>query len=1384
MKLSLCIDQGILWNGIYIAKTSEEEVISKKSTCIKLDKNSINFSKKIRRENRHKKRNYKRNKLAKRLIQEFVNFDNFSQTQKEKIFGLLNNRGYTFLNTSSDFKELRQPCLIFLQEHLKQLNKLKTKEDFEDYLANNFDDEDELDIFLNKTIKNINKLGDDLDNFIKKKEILSDLDNLEFKTNFDFSCFAYIKKLLLEKYDDIGKNQKQIQENIFKKDFDLKRIDFSAQRIYLKNLNFKEKTTKESASIFKDLRALKAFLENINKELKTGAKPRIKYLEEIKEEILKLDFIQEKESFYNLVGNISNLQLRVLRKFFNFNSKKDRYDILKSYFQAHHYNSDKEKEKRKSLFQNLDSFKDLEYFFKNSPPKLSIPPYEDVSNKNMHKCTSFLIKEELIDSKIKKAIMCLLKKDFSFLVDEADKSDGFVKSKKEEIISKEDELNYPKYLQRILDCNKKQVLKWQNPRNIFKTKNKIDSETKEDYVNKFKKHFGIRTYEALEPLAKKYYLEEQELTNGIFEKEKSIFSKCEANTAYKNNIKHILLARVFSCDFSPKKAEKFLSDIKNTRSLEKDLKLIFDMHKKYSKDLNKIVIYSCENPEDIEDKDILKLIKNFEQTLTSFKNALKLQKYNIPILKDLEFKKNSIAKELFILQKTYEILFKDLNNFNKICKSCEMENTLRNKNNEKNIPLAKPLLFHNTSPIKGVLDMALDKLAFELSLEFDEDDFKNVDTFEIFSAQDESKFEVQLKEIKRNKKLTKPKEKNALNASFCPFLDKQFENGTFHYILEEDLETKEQIFHSKANMLYTSLDFTNKKSIKTLDELGKKHLKEIFKSDNINIIKTTIKQGLKSINKKDFSSFLGLNPKQQIGMRYALLLNSSTKEYKFALELAKKDKILDKSNAVIRRLTNLIYEKLSKRFPKCFENISFRSKTIDYDFIKAQRNALSKTNQVPAQNNSSPHSQAINAMVIFYLAKDMNGKKKYFSFDDIYLENSSLKSIVKKNSFVQLQSKQSKALSLFQNTLYAEHYHNIQFENKKFISEKKPIKAKQIEKLISYGLLYLKNKNKKFFLQNMEELEENFIYKIDVDKTSWLIYELFLQKNTKELESLKFLDVLRYCTTKKDIFEVFFKDNKLLDFSKINKIPPQRKAQVFALYKQVQKTKDLFIYKDSKQVLNKQALEQTLKDTFKRSQNQSSRVRKKTKFKLTILGQNAGYRIKREGNIWQVLGGENIATKNYLIDKNIKAIPFFSKNTLPLKISDLINCAMLKQNTKNIYELNIGFEDVAKHICKLKYFLSEAKRFKLIVGLKKSSFENIDFDKIAYFDGNKDEIFKHFLLTCVENKEHELNPYLGSIRDGLKAKAQVLENTQDEIYLQYTVGINNKYKEIILKNIK
>jgi len=61
-KLSIAIDMGAKNNGVFICKSKNSDITYKKANCIIINKGAINFSKKNKRENRHKIRNYKRRK--------------------------------------------------------------------------------------------------------------------------------------------------------------------------------------------------------------------------------------------------------------------------------------------------------------------------------------------------------------------------------------------------------------------------------------------------------------------------------------------------------------------------------------------------------------------------------------------------------------------------------------------------------------------------------------------------------------------------------------------------------------------------------------------------------------------------------------------------------------------------------------------------------------------------------------------------------------------------------------------------------------------------------------------------------------------------------------------------------------------------------------------------------------------------------------------------------------------------------------------------------------------------------------------------------------------------------------------------------------------------
>lgn len=192
-KLSIAIDMGAKNNGVFIVKSDNEGIVEKKASCIVIDGNAINFSKKSRRENRHKDRNYKRRKLAKRLLRELVDISTYDEKQQENIMGLLNNRGYTFLSSTTEFEQLADESLEFVKKYLPKLGEYQTKDEFEVFLTDAFEDEEKLKEFIEEQSHLITQYSSDLKNYTDKKKILEDLKSLQSKEIIKLKAPTYTK---------------------------------------------------------------------------------------------------------------------------------------------------------------------------------------------------------------------------------------------------------------------------------------------------------------------------------------------------------------------------------------------------------------------------------------------------------------------------------------------------------------------------------------------------------------------------------------------------------------------------------------------------------------------------------------------------------------------------------------------------------------------------------------------------------------------------------------------------------------------------------------------------------------------------------------------------------------------------------------------------------------------------------------------------------------------------------------------------------------------------------------------------------------------------------------------------------------------------------------
>jgi len=1386
-------------NGIFIVKSNGKAIESKKASCIVVD--NINFSKVSRTQNRHKDRNYKRRDMAKKLLAELVDMQSFDEEQQELVRGLLNNRGYTFLSTATEFEGVTVETVEFLVKYIEPLSKQKTKDEFEAFLTDEFDDEHTLLEFLETNIIAITTKSYELENFTKKKIILSDIEALSSKNINKFKAFSYIKTILFRYgYRDLGRNQDEITKSLKKEGIDLSKIDFEKEKKLIESLAFDTKSAESKKEIVDDLKLLKAFLQNVEKEINTGSKPRKKYLTEIKEEIDELSFIDNKKEFYNIVGNISNLQLRVLRKFYNNNSKtRDRYKILKNYFLTHHYKSEKEKTQRKSLFIELNKHSTVADSFKMTEPSLTIPPYEDMNNRDTYKCNSMLINPELIDDALKESVDYLLKQS------EFDKlnisQDG--EFKKEELVKGrvvsgnkliKTDFTYSKYLQRIFDATEEVTTKELNPRNVFKYKKTFERGAISS-VEMFKRVFGERVYKSFEPIAERYYREESKIMSGIYEASTFMFVKCSTNTPYKDNVKEVLLKPIYSYAFTKEEAERFLLGIEQSRGLKASLQRVSEEAKKHQNAFYHVVQACYENEKCINDKDIRSIVKNIESNFQLLKGIIE----NELEIKNSYFKDvpsvtaKNLSRVLNIFKQTYEILFKDLKGFSKTCKHCSQENALRS---DENYVIGKRLLSDVAKPIDGMLDMMLDRIAYEITQEVEEHDIIDVVYLEILLEQNRFEFEENLNAIKRSNnsqiKKYKREHKDALNVNVCPYSGKRFDKGDYDHILPQN----RGVYNSKANMIYVSTEGNQKikgARVYTLEMLAPEHLKVVFKTDELPKIREIIKAGIDSIKKEEFKNFENLKLHQQIAMRYALFMRE-TEVFNKAFELLKLDKLKTITNGTQKRLARFVYEKLVDKFPSYFENekIDVNSKTVNSQLVSTTRNILAENQtELEKPEIQDSHSHCIDAMIVFYLAnskikghkhrqkENLGTLEPMFGFDEVYLSESKINRLSKKRTFITSSKKEQGSYPLFDSTIYSESYYHI---------KKDELKEKELNLLIEHKLLYHYVKNKKEFLSSGDELIENYVYKIDVEVTSNFLYELFLKADRERLIQLKFLDKLRYATSRKEIESIFFNDKKtaILEFEKIKNIPEYSKRLYKAVYKKL-KEAGLFKEVDEKKILDSEKLNRLLRDMFESKQNDESkkdrkRGKKRHKYTLPILG-SPKFRIRRKES-WQVLGNKDIATKNYIVNGDIKPIPFFSRNTIPLKITDLLDCLLVDEQTKSVYEVDVATNEISEYVSKLKYLITEAKRCTLEVTLIKSSFENIDFSSILTFDASKDEAFKSFIENYIENKEFILNRYIGSIRDGLKAKAIVLDNNSKTITLQYKAGINKDKKQIILENLK
>lgn len=1390
-----------------------------------------------------------RKELLEQIENQKIEYKKELKEPKELIFGLFKNRGFNYQNIKIKdevFDDENFICLLenfkFLKEYGYEFSECRCLEDFENFINQKADElsnsnsfKDDMLNFLNKQSEIINDIKEfyDTTNNLSDKALKNNAKAIEIAQKEINALGNDDENLanLQTKLENLQKNYPKFVEILKDKEFIeiLKVKDEDKESVLKKFVKFfNELINAAKSELERNNKHRKAYLKDINKELNSSDNKILAWeYDEIFNNLC--DKVESKkwskDEFYKFVGNVANIQTRVWRRYFNFanytmpNFDKNKlkiYDdgklakqILRN-FRDFRYEKKHEKdtfEKIKSIMQNL--MKELKSkkeqksllaltFLKSTDPVLTIPPYESRINKNPRACNTMSIKPE--SKIITPNLTNITKKIF------ANNEFGFL------LINENGKIKTPnfndknitaKYLQRFLDISKSKL----NDSGLY-PRNLIQDNAKK--IENFKRFFALSDDEITKfvEFSRAYYDEVDSAKKGVLKGD--ILKVCGLHTPHKHKNKAELISALFIkniknhgqisseefdklCDFMQNTGE-YKSKAKNTktRKIAKFFEDLDEVRKSYQnaffhEALNTLKALNENNDKNL-DANLRKIVQDYEIIAKSIQENIKFCKFQTP------FEASNLATNLNYLLQLGDIIFSDKNaGFLKTCKEHTMENLLRSGGEA----MASRLPSNSGKLINGKIEMYLDRLAYEIIKQSPNlDDFDEVEINVEMNkfAFEENAVAIGLKKGIKNdendekaKKAKKTKKAKNENDLICPYSgdeDISQSNCEYDHIIARNDKGFNIVFNSTANLIpcKSSANLEKSNKIYKLDDLHPKHLQSVFGTSNKAEIKDFISKNLATIDEKTYTNFYNLSKKEQIAFRYALFLREG-QDFGKAVRLLNQDKIKGYSNGTQKRFVNLLIEKIKKLSKIQKFSVNF----IDSKMLSATRTELSIMREdIRKQNIQDNHSHCIDASLVFHLAnskliKNSNSQREflYDYFDEIYLSQSEI--ITPKNKqYLELKTNIARK-RLFDDSVYSLVYE--QCDNGKFIS------IKNLKTLRDLGLLHTRKNGKKIQVPAGQAIDENALkkYFVSTHKVFDKIFEYFENKNIAELEKLKFLDKYLKSYKREDITDIFGigNDNKI-----IIKKEKYATPNVTKFYEILKNHEDEISHTHTNEKgkvvyeIDENAIKLLYKQTFDKGEK---RKRNKTRciYSLSMIADNSQYVIRRNGG-YMGLKGDKIAAKNYLFKNKIQSVPFYSKNVLPKKISDILTILSLPKDALLVYDFidinlakispEIMPQNIAKHIAKLDFVISQAARHITRLYLRKNSFDDINFDELKDFTLSNKEFVKLY-----ENYDKLFKSVLGTPRVEKQKlfSAKILQNDSEILGFEYTASTSASFKALI-----
>ena len=936
----------------------------------------------------------------------------------------------------------------------------------------------------------------------------------------------------------------------------------------------------------------KSALSNIKKscelmisQIEFGHKHRKQYLSAIFNDLKKDSRLEKircslgKEALYKCVGNISNLQLRALRWYFNditlkkainsFNKEKFRNVWIRAY-QFFQYPDRESREKIKAFIDDVKTSNDVIKCLCQVDPILTIPPYENQNNRRPPIDKTLLLSTESLDKQYKnwenwtEKLASLIPEVTSGLDEILITTDrkSLQVNKKSSSYTK-DKFRHSYILQRILDLSKSEKL-ITNIRIWSK-----DSQSKigvlvQDLLS------SILGEECLtfKKFADQYYRECDYAKRGLwFTVENKLLEISNLHPPMKNKMMSEIVAAILSVhdnfDFEFFKREIWSAKIKRNSTVRSICKSIEDIRKSYGNSFNeeyKLAICKSNKSKLTPEEETLVAIKDKVEAVSSFiysklfKDDLEAPKFNNP----------------YSLSQLYTVIETDSHGFSSNCLAVVQENSWRMQSCNGLGAICSRLIADSVRPFDGSLSKILDRQAYEIakskvkeiiSLPQIKDTKIDIGILIESNQFDFSASIAQIKDSLKKKKIKQAADKGkayqlkrwqskderikSASLGICAYTGRALTDDTkaeIDHIIPRSY-TKDlmgTIFNSEANLIYVSQKGNQDKLNRqyNLSDLSPNYLEKQFKTTDVAKIRSIITSTVKEIAQKNSRFIFDLmTNEERSAVRHALFMPNS--ESYFTVINAISNQYSTRVNGTQAYFVKLIIKKIKSMLePWLLKNnnsISFEAWKVDCEATHTTRVNLSK--QLPFVEKKTPQSitsHAIDALCVLATACDDN-RIAHVLANDCMLDNLSspneLKNLIpiqfnikdiSRKSFIDKDTPASR--KLYKDTIYAEHFIPVMVMN-------------DIVKIgfdwgknciaITKGASEFINLVAHYFSEEYKQSDKFHTYRIDKHKAYSLFHKANCLTTQEEKDTLSCLSTLYYTTANKDVMSVYDQSKKV-----------------------------------------------------------------------------------------------------------------------------------------------------------------------------------------------------------------------------------------------------------------